>query len=84
VRRTLTGMMVCEEYRPFARFADHAWRCFRTNLCLAHKLQDGSCARYEPSNPYRRDTATGGSNDKKRKPRVGVNQVSRCGIARGL
>jgi hypothetical protein len=83
VKRTLTGMMVCEEYRPFA-LANHAWRCFRTNLCPAPKLQGVSCVRYELANPYIRDTATGGSNDKKRKPRVGVNQVSSCGIARGL
>jgi hypothetical protein len=68
-------MMMCEGTGP-SRFADHAWRCYRTNLCPAPKLQDVSCVRYEPANPYRRDTATGGSNDKKQKPRVGVNQVS--------
>jgi hypothetical protein len=82
VKGTLSGMMVCEEYRPFALrrscmalFPDKplpgsSAGCF---LCTLRAVQS-----------VQRDTATGGSNNKKRRPRVGVNQVSRCGIARGL
>ena len=83
MRQTLTGMMVYEEYRTFALPIMYGAVSGQTFARLL-SCRVVSCVRYEPANSYIRDTATDGSNNKKRKPRVGeVNQVSRCGIRPG-